>query len=224
MDKLVFMHMPKCAGRSIINLLKENYPNSIIMNNMPMLAMMTKDELEGYDLICGHINYKFVNMLDGFKYMTIMRDPVERAISQYNHFMTMETSVTEAEILRLHNYSFMDFVSTSNPNLSLWTNIYNVQLGDDASVVYNVREYLKRAIIALGELDFIGIYEQMGETISKLKARYHLKGELETIGKTSKKNKVAHVTTEEKIEARKHLIPDLILYSLAKKRFNEGGI
>ena len=53
MDKIVFIHMPKCAGRSIINLLKENYPNSIIMNNMPMLAMMTKDELEGYDLIYG---------------------------------------------------------------------------------------------------------------------------------------------------------------------------
>jgi hypothetical protein len=221
MPKLVFIHMPKCAGRSVIDLLNKNYTNVLQMNNIPLLATMTIDEIDAYDLVAGHIAYQYMKIFNQFKCMTILRDPLERTISQYNHFMTMNTSVEEAEILKLHNYTFLDFVSTSNPNLSLWTNIYTVQLGDEGSVIYNIKEYLKRAIIALGEMDFIGIYEQWDETIDTLKAKYHLKGDVVHLGNTPKINKVAQLSEEDVQTAKKYLIPDYILYNMAKDKFNE---
>jgi len=214
--------MPKCAGRSVADLLRKNYTNYININNMVWLMSSTKSELNRYDAIGGHIAYQFVSMLKQFKHITILRDPLERTISQYNHFMTMQTSIEEAEILKLHNYSFMDFVSTKNPNLSLWTNVYNVYLGDDGNVTYDVQEYLERAIIALNELDFVGIYEQMDETIDALKERYNLEGEMDVIGKTPHGNKSVQLTDEEAIEAKKWLTPDYVLYNMAKERFNEG--
>ena len=208
--------MPKCAGRAIKDLLHQNYDNCLEMNNMPLLFTMSEDDLNKADAIHGHISYEYVKNLKQFKRFTFMRDPLERTISQYNHFMTMKTSVEEAEILRLHNYSFLDFVKTNNPNLALWVNIYTVQLGDDCSPVYNVKEYLKRAIKNIGHMDFIGIYEDMDGSIKKLKKKFNLKGDLKTVGKTPDKNKVCQITAKERKIAKKYLIPDYILYNMAR--------
>lgn len=215
MNKLIFIHMPKCAGRAIKDLLHQNYDNCLEMNNMPLLFTKSEDELNKSDVIQGHINYEYVKNLRQFKRFTFMRDPLERTISQYNHFMTMKTSVEEASILRLHNYSFLDFVKTNNPNLALWVNIYTVQLGDDCSPIFNVREYLKRAIKNMGHLDFIGVYEKMEESVKGFKEKFNLSGKLKVVGKTPGENKVCKVSEEEREVAKKYLVPDYILYNMA---------
>jgi predicted metal-dependent TIM-barrel fold hydrolase len=207
--------MPKCAGRAVKDLLHQNYENCLEMNNMPLLFTKSEDELNESDVIHGHINYEYVKNLKQFKRFTFLRDPLERTISQYNHFMTMKTSVEEAEILKLNKYSFLDFVKTNNPNLALWVNIYTVQMGDDHSPVYNVREYLKRAIKNLNHIDFVGIYEQMDKSVERFKKRFGLKGDLNIVGKTPNKNKVT-ITDKEKKIAKKYLIPDYILYNMAR--------
>ncbi len=218
MDKLVFLHMPKCAGRSIKEFLKQNSKNYLEMNNMPFLAKMTDEELSQHDVIGGHISFEYLKRLNDYKFVTWLRDPLERTISQYNHFMTDKTSVPEAGLLKAHKLSFRDFVTTSNPNLALWVNIYTVQLGDDGGVIYNIREYLKRAIEHLNRIDFIGLFENMDKSFKNFKEKFGLKGELETVGKTPDAHKVAELSDEDVRIAKRWLAPDYMLYNMARKR------
>ena len=219
MEQLVFLHIPKCAGRSMIDLLGRNYFNILIMNNMQVLLQIPKWELETYDLIAGHMNYQYIKAL-GFKTMTVVRDPLERTISQYNHFMTMETSALEADVMIKDNYTFIDFVTSSDPNISFWTNMYTSQFGGDGGGVLDIRTFIKRAETSIEEIDFVGIFEQMDETVSRVKDRYHLEGDFNKIGKTPKKNRIAELTKKEKKIAREYLTPDYTLYNKALEMFN----
>ncbi len=101
MKNLVYVHISKTAGTSFFESLKYFFKNNLLEdrnNNIGRLNVsnLIKDslkynlkinELKSYKCIAGHflpIKYKLL-FLDGWKFITWIRNPVERLISHYFH-------------------------------------------------------------------------------------------------------------------------------------------
>ncbi len=89
---LIFVHIPKNAGTTLIHVIKRQYPKQavfLLSYDWPELVseFETMDEKERGEILClgGHVPF---GIHEEFKdtpatYITILRDPVERFISEY---------------------------------------------------------------------------------------------------------------------------------------------
>ena len=219
--RLIYLHVPKCAGRTLKTLLFNNYDRHYEVNNMVKFRQWKQPVFKDVDLIFGHIVYCYVKDFDRYKKATILRDPIERTISQYNHFVNMPTKVVDSGEMKEKKITFKKFLETNDINLKLWVNAYCTFFGDEDREQYNIRTFFKRAMDTICNLDFVGIYEQLDETVNRMKKKFGLKGEYSTTGITPAKFK--YTLTDDDIEmANKVLKPDINLYKLALQRF-EGG-
>lgn len=84
MDKFIFIHIPKTAGTSLHSALIDRGLITSPTFNANYLNSSTAISLNDYRCIYGHLSY-----MDGLKYfknreyLTVLREPVERAISWY---------------------------------------------------------------------------------------------------------------------------------------------
>ena len=88
---LVFLHIPKTAGQSLIESLKEHFPASdSLALYVPLLPVdgfeYKQNVLSSPSLIVGHFSYGLPNRILGnlsYRYITFLRHPYARVISQY---------------------------------------------------------------------------------------------------------------------------------------------
>jgi len=218
--KIIYMHMPKCAGRSIQNLLSQNTKKWTVVNDSDVLDIVPIEAVNQFDIIMGHLHWGVLGKekFSNYNIITVLRDPLKRAISHYNHLMLGKTNWVSAKIMRRMKYSFMDYITTTHPDIMGLSNLYTIYLLGDTrnmkpkNMIKNAKENLKR-------LDFVGICEDMTRTIEIMKKRYGLKGELRRLGRTVHKMEISE---EDKIEARKHLY-DYEIYEYGKELFYAGG-
>nr|WP_118828424.1 sulfotransferase family 2 domain-containing protein [Salinibacter ruber] len=88
---LVFVHVPKTAGRSFISVLKRVYSQDRIYkvygnisDRVSNLRSLSREKRRNIDCVVGH--YKFglhEELPDPATYVTFLRDPVERVVSHY---------------------------------------------------------------------------------------------------------------------------------------------
>lgn len=87
LPRLCYIHIPKTAGTAITTALNAIYPADKIFPAVFMFEYRSHDPrtFADYLLFKGHIHYFFAisNLPPDTKYITILRDPVERIISLY---------------------------------------------------------------------------------------------------------------------------------------------
>ena len=86
---LVFIHIPKTAGTTFTTLLERDLPSASICPAYfpPDLLAISAAQLAQYRLIRGHFYLDLIVRLlgDRAQYITFLRDPVARAVSNYLH-------------------------------------------------------------------------------------------------------------------------------------------
>lgn len=85
MKKVLFIHVPKTAGRTLLSLLTPHYaPERTLYGDW---ANITPKIAPSYDLVAGHLYANMFNLADllGHYKITILRDPMDQAISHYYH-------------------------------------------------------------------------------------------------------------------------------------------
>jgi hypothetical protein len=100
---IVYMHIPKTAGTSFIEVLKSIYPNLLRgANNQEVDKRLTKSGVTFPPVVCGHFNlnasfFKSGSMLD-HALITTLRDPVERVLSQIYYLKNNTDHMFHSEI------------------------------------------------------------------------------------------------------------------------------
>lgn len=92
-----FIHIPKCGGTSVTQGLKHQYKINAVLrhSNHPFIIHHKK---EGKDITDWHFTYDeaYVQFPD-YRYITMIRHPIDRWVSIYKHFLMLGMIETDLE-------------------------------------------------------------------------------------------------------------------------------
>lgn len=133
-DQLCFLHIGKSGGTTLLAILDSMFPDEVIckFRHQPEIRQLSPEQLAQYRLLRGHFQYDIRRFLPKKPvYMTMFRDPVDRARSVYQHIlnnphnkhdivksMSLEQFV-RADVdtaLDIHNWQTRIITSTMNPD------------------------------------------------------------------------------------------------------------
>ncbi len=100
---IVFQHLFKSGGTSVIDRMRDRVGSEHLLHvkSVPQFVAMAKAEperLAAYAVVAGHLPLAVIRRaLPEAAMMTILRDPVDRIVSQYFHFRKEGLRIKEAE-------------------------------------------------------------------------------------------------------------------------------
>jgi len=178
-----FLHIPKTAGSSFTCFLDEYYEKEKIFpfQNWNDFLKKRPSNMPNYELARGHFGYCFHHVfgIEKINFMTILRNPIERTISQYHH-MTVD---------RMNNNWIYEFPYSKIEHMLYkcpWviSNIQVKHLAYDENILEkeikfpyiflenyenkNMEILFEKACFNLNKFIFIGIFEKIEKSIENL--------------------------------------------------------
>jgi hypothetical protein len=178
-ERLYFLHIEKTAGRSFSQLIESFYtPQDTLIVHPKRIEGIGQAELLQYHLYTGHYGYRFLDLFPETKpiWVTMLRDPVDRVISNYYFWRQQAKLAIENEVeltrdialtLEYDLYTYLIRPITTPP-------VHNRQaryLFDDATTISekfdqtlsdNILETIKQRLTE--ECTFLGITERYNES------------------------------------------------------------
>ncbi len=225
--KILFEHVPKCGGTTVVNYLKSQYSNDKIFNvnelslreSIDYFKSLPKKERYSYDLIYGHGAHKLKDYVHPktIKF-TILRNPIDRIISHYyyvlrtpKHYLYNKVITKEMSLMDYVSSNISDELQNSCVQRFSGMTLREIEKDPDKSIeeAYNVLK---------NEYSVVGILENFNQTMELVakKAFFNKKFEVEELNKTTdrpKKKEIDELTlkTIKKINSL-----DIKLYDLVK--------
>ncbi len=109
---LVFIHIPKCGGNSVEAKLK--------FNNIPFTRIEpgpASETLAKATLITGHLSYDQFEAQPQICFFSVVRDPLQRAVSQYFYNLKIKNESPEYE--KMKNMSLADYLKEHNNTMCI---------------------------------------------------------------------------------------------------------
>jgi hypothetical protein len=185
--KLVFVHVMKTAGTSLYRWLQRHYRHDDILteaSNWLGYWAMPEEILARKRFVRGHFGSyitHYHNAANGFRTITVLRDPVERAVSHYFHGKSAPDAGRLGKIIRAENLSLDDYLE--HPGCAAFARNFQVRnFAYDLSARYNTEKLapaqffkrpmaeadLRNAQSFLEQADLVGYTEELGEFVEAL--------------------------------------------------------
>ena len=127
-QSIIFIHIPKTAGTTLRSIIEDLFPReqlyflyigNTLHPGMEEFQALSEEEKRRIKIFCGHQAYGFHRYLpQPCKYITVMRDPIERTVSLYHHLLQEkharhDQSVADIQkIIKSENLSLERFVAS----------------------------------------------------------------------------------------------------------------
>lgn len=141
MNRIYFLHIPKTAGTSFSFYLDSFYEPDETMPYKLYRHLLKDDKvidnIKNYKLYRGHFGYSFIDDIfsEDLIKISFFRDPVERTISQYNHYLIdsvnsdfVDKDIKDLEIKNLDNLLENDDWVSSLSNVQTKHIISNIRI------------------------------------------------------------------------------------------------
>ena len=186
-ERLVFLHIPKCGGTTLHNMLVDWYgARNMHPERHNGLYFYSARHLAAKTLFSGHYDYYATRLVPGTpKVITFLRDPRSRLVSLYNFHRSHRDDLIERFNLTLARWAnmydideyFADPKVRAHPaiNNSIARHLSNQpQLGRASGNVQAggtpVEVLRDQAIANLANFDFVGLMEDYDASIARLAA------------------------------------------------------
>lgn len=164
-DHIISIHIPKTAGTSFYNILTQVYNNQSVSPSfkrndiIPLLdsnMQLSKEKLNQYHIIHGHFYYEEASSLINHdtKIITWIRNPLDRLISNYFHF-----------IKTISNEEINPIIFSKNKHR---INESIIEYAEKHENKNKISQFLQGSKIE--EFAFVGIFEKYEEEINRLKS------------------------------------------------------
>ena len=175
-----FLHLPKTAGSSLRYVLREYFRGVSVceLADWADIAAADASRLSSTHLIQAHFRMGWEQQLglswkpDAIRYMTMLRDPVQRVISHYHYFRTLREDVAEVDQLAVSvakGGTLMDFVSDERLLVSRHvTNLQAFLLSEDGIELEDEAALRESALDNLRQFFYVGITEEFDAAVALL--------------------------------------------------------
>ena len=191
---LLFLHVPKAAGSSLLETIKQNYSSREIFEVDGSNISKSREIIENYSslkkskigLVYGHMPYGWHEMFPRrkYEYITMLRDPVDRIVSHY-YFVLRTPNHYLYEQVVTHKMCLSDYVNDGiSPELDngQLRQLYGLEFFqkpfDFGSVPFGsctneMLNHVKKRLVE--EFTCVSLMENMNESVASLSQKYRWK-------------------------------------------------
>ena len=199
--KLIYIHIPKTSGSAFRSVLLKNFsPSEYFIctgGNRTVRDYLQHSfdqfysirDLSNIRLFLGHMPYGLHRLIPtDCSYFTYVREPVDRVLSEY--YYIVETPENQNH-LQVNGLSISQYLTGDIFLPNLQSRMISGNLNQNATT----GELIESAIYHLKNMyDFVGVYENLTDSIAKFEQQYHLKiGKIPTLNTTNNRPKVADI-------------------------------
>jgi hypothetical protein len=176
---IVFSHVPRTGGTSVRRFVIDRLPADAShsqIDSFAQLASMKDDELGALDFLATHCGFAVLRRLPRpLVRVVVLREPVSRVISMYDHLRAAPTDVSYASAFA-KSMTLQEFVQCNNPAVSDFVrNTQTWQVFADKSSFFRKRnsrlseaEILAQAIENLHSFEIVGVTPELDRTFGDL--------------------------------------------------------
>jgi hypothetical protein len=168
--KILFDHIPKCAGSSIHALLQNAFGADRVAPHLQGISVSNAMRLfSDYDVVSGHfLGRILINAPFPLYRFTVVRHPVDRILSHYHYLRQIAGPGTATGDLFL-NMSLDEFIRTSDQRfMAAVENLLCIHFADALGPVTRSSALLPMAKQAVECYDLVGIYEDLDATVRRI--------------------------------------------------------
>lgn len=197
-EKLFFLHMPKTGGLSTRYCLEEKYSSRDCKAISSVHLEKNKDVFNRKKFVSGHFYfYDVAPLINDFKTFTVLRDPIQRVLSEYRYAIKRNKFIDASHFL-LEEGSPLETIS--NVNCMVLSRL------DPRDHSISIEQHLASAKRTLEEFYFVGLTDCLEESLILL----HQK-----LGWEAPHQISCHNTTEKFYET----YPEELLTAIAKRNW-----
>jgi hypothetical protein len=170
-----FLHIQKTGGISLLHFLGSRFEEwrTLWVFSPRELERYHANELEHFDLVCGHFSYCNVFPLRARRTLcTFLRHPVDRVLSCYWYFRTYRgpmRDIITAGVAAAREKSLREFLEDRHPEVRCHVaNHQTYTLADDWTRPGKVADALEAATRHLDDFACVGLTERMEESLDLL--------------------------------------------------------
>lgn len=241
---LIYMHIPKCGGTTLTSALTRAVPHgsqflvdgSDIAGSRARLGGLPEPERRRLRLVCGHLSFGWHQLLPAeAQYFTLLRDPVSRVLSHYNHVCTHDDHYLHADVVR-EKMTITDYVESgitcevNNGQLRQIVGIEDIiQIPYGVSVLPYGRDHSAALEQALENVQnnflLVGLLERFDESLDVLKQLTRIPLGPYRSRNVGKSSAAVKRPTRAEIELiRRYNREDCELYAYCKERFSDRAL
>jgi hypothetical protein len=172
-DHYLFFHIPKTAGSSL-----RQYFRSLLGDEQvgppegtPLPFGADASQLDCYRMIVGHFSFEQVALFPGWRVLTFLRNPVDVAVSTYYYSRNTPELVPTPMVALCRALPLRD-VLKSREGRQIFANEAVRRFAGHEAYSMPDREALALAKGNLAACDFVGIHEQMDDSIVLMSATF----------------------------------------------------